>query len=128
MTPMTAEWVRKAEGDYGVVSVLLRSRKKGRYDAVCFHAQQCVEKYLKARMVESVIAFSKTHDLEVLLNLVTPSEPLWTVFAQAFRKLTEWAVLPRYPGKDATSGDAREAVKICRKFRGVARQALGLNP
>jgi HEPN domain-containing protein len=124
---MTTEWVRKVEGDYGVVSELLRSRKKDRYDAI-FHAQQCVEKYLKARMVETGIAFSKTHDLELLLNLVTPSEPLWLVFAHEFRKLTEWAVLPRYPGKDATNVNAREAVKICRKFRAVARQALGLRP
>jgi hypothetical protein len=32
MTPMTAEWVRKAEGDFDVVSLLLRSRKRSRYE------------------------------------------------------------------------------------------------
>ncbi len=63
MTPATREWVEKAENDYDVVSLLLRSRKRNRYDPICFHAQQCVEKYLKGRMVEEKIAFSKTHDL-----------------------------------------------------------------
>jgi len=40
-----------------------------------FFAQQCVEKYLKARLVEAGIAFPKTHDLEALLDLVLPAEP-----------------------------------------------------
>jgi HEPN domain-containing protein len=57
--------------------VLLRSRKRGRYDGICFHAQQCAEKYLKAKMVEAGKPFSKTHDLEVLLNLAMTIEPLW---------------------------------------------------
>jgi hypothetical protein len=31
------------------------------YDAGCFHAQQCVEKYLKAWLQESNIAFGKIY-------------------------------------------------------------------
>ena len=50
MTPMAAEWVSKAEGDFAVVGILRRSRKPGRRDAICFHCQQCAEKYLKARL------------------------------------------------------------------------------
>src|SRR5258706_3104952 len=125
MTPATREWVEKAENDYDVVSLLLRSRKRNRYDPICFHAQQCVEKYLKGRMVEEKIAFSKTHDLEVLLNLLLRAEPLWAVFANEFRLLTGWAVLPRYPGTDADKTKAGMAVKTCRRFRELARLSLG---
>jgi HEPN domain-containing protein len=36
-------------------------------DAIYFHAQQCIEKYLKASLQEANIAFRRTHDLEELL-------------------------------------------------------------
>ena len=57
MKPMTLEWVAKAEGDFAVMEREARVRKKPNYDAVCFHAQQCAEKYLKARPCEAEIEF-----------------------------------------------------------------------
>src|SRR5258705_2221956 len=51
MTPQTEQWVRKAEGDWDVVLLLRRSRKRNRYDAIRFHWQQCAGKYLKARLL-----------------------------------------------------------------------------
>lgn len=47
MTPLTREWVMKADGDYATASRELRARKQPNYDAACFHAQQCAEKDLK---------------------------------------------------------------------------------
>jgi HEPN domain-containing protein len=46
MKLLTAEWVQKAEGDFTVAQKMLRACKNPVYDAVCFHAQQCAEKYL----------------------------------------------------------------------------------
>ncbi len=60
MNPLTVEWVDKAEGDFITALRELRARKSPNYDAASFHAQQCVEKYLKAHLQESGIAFSKT--------------------------------------------------------------------
>jgi HEPN domain-containing protein len=48
MNPAVAEWISKAEGDFTTAGRELRARKSPNYDAVCFHAQQCGEKYLKA--------------------------------------------------------------------------------
>jgi HEPN domain-containing protein len=48
MKPTTVEWVAKAEGDFLTAGRELRARKSPNYDAVCFHAQQCAEKYLNA--------------------------------------------------------------------------------
>ena len=45
MKAITAEWVAKAEGDLAVALLAFRSRKTPNYDAVCFHAQQCAEKW-----------------------------------------------------------------------------------
>lgn len=118
--------MQKAEDDYTVVSVLLRSRKRGRYDAICFHCQQCVEKYVKARLVEAGVNVPKTHELQVLLHLALPLEPLWAVYDQAMQRLAGAAVLPRYPGMTSTRRAANEAVDFCRRFREAARGALGI--
>jgi HEPN domain-containing protein len=118
--------VSKAEGDYDVVTLLLRSRKRSRYDPICFHSQQCVEKYLKARLTEAGIAFPKTHDLPVLLSLSVAVQPLWAIELPRMNVLTGWAILARYPGSSAIRADAIEAVGTCRRFRRLARDGLGI--
>ena len=63
MKPATSEWVAKAEGDYLTAGRELRARKSPNYDAVCFHAQQCAEKYLKAVLQENERNIPKIHNL-----------------------------------------------------------------
>jgi HEPN domain-containing protein len=98
MKASTREWIAKAEEDFAAATTLARPRKKTSLGTVCFHAEQCVEKYLKARLNEASIALQRTHDLEHLLNAVLPVEPLWAAFRPALKRLTDAAVLPRYPG------------------------------
>jgi HEPN domain-containing protein len=74
MKPITADWVRKAEGDFEAALKTYRARKVPVFDASCYHCQQCAEKYLKAKLVEAGVAFTKTHDLLSLLKLVLPIE------------------------------------------------------
>jgi len=108
MHPMTQEWVDKAESDYAVVSLLVRaSRTTPLWEPICFHAQQCIEKYLKARLVEANIPFPKTHDLDELLKLVVPVEPAWAAAASPFPRMAVWAAahpLPRPHGDPNRSG------------------------
>jgi HEPN domain-containing protein len=118
--------VKKAEGDYGAVCILRRSRKPGRYDAICFHCQQCAEKYLKARMNEAGIAFSKTHDLAVLLLAALAVEPLWAPMEIPLRNLSNYAVTTRYPGASTNAPMAADAFRVCSRMRGLARTALGI--
>ncbi len=98
MKPDTREWVKKAEDDFEVASQLLQRRKDIVPEAACFHCYQCVEKYLKARLVEAGIAFPRTHDLLKLLNLCLPVEPLWAAFANGVDTMSDYAVDFRYPG------------------------------
>lgn len=89
MKVSTREWITKAEEDFAVVNVLTRQRKKPLWSPVCFHAQQCVEKYLKARLNEASLAIHRTHDLEQLLNHVLTIEPLWAAFLPALKRLSD---------------------------------------
>jgi len=68
MKRSTREWAAKAEEDYLAAVDLARRRKQPLWSGVCFHAQQCAEKYLKARLEEANLAIPRTHDLENLLN------------------------------------------------------------
>ncbi len=128
MNPLTLEWVDKAEGDFTTALRELRSRKSPNYDAACFHAQQCAEKYLKARLQEEVIAFSRTHNLTVLLDLLLPIEPGWDKLRTKLLGLTAFSVAYRYPGASADKDTAREALNFCREVREQVRLSLGLTP
>ena len=128
MQPLTQEWLNKAEGDFATAQRELRARKTPNYDAACFHAQQCIEKYLKARLQEAVIPFGKTHNLVVLLDLLLPLEPNWKSLRPDVQVLSLFAVEIRYPGTSADKATAREMVETCRKLRALVRTSLGLIP
>jgi HEPN domain-containing protein len=127
MKASTREWIAKAEEDFAVATSLARRRKKPLWGPLAFHAQQCVEKYLKVRLNEAGVSFGKTHNLEQLLVLALPSEPLWAAFQPAFAQVTQFAVEPRYPGFNVTKPEARQALGHCRRFRLEARQGFGLS-
>ncbi|MDT7778696.1 MAG: hypothetical protein QOC99_1208 [Acidobacteriota bacterium] len=126
MNPITLEWITKAEGDFMTAERELAVALNPNYDAVCFHAQQCAEKYLKARLQEAGMQFGKTHDLTVLLNLLLPIEPGWGALLSDLQTLSTFAVAYRYPGDSADARDATDSMSKCRNFRQVARQSLGL--
>jgi HEPN domain-containing protein len=126
MKPLTREWVTKAEGDFATAQRECRARKSPNYDSAAFHAQQCVEKYLKARLQESNISFPLTHDLVALLNLTLAVEPLWNGLAPSAKVLSQHAVKTRYPGSKVTRVQARDVVSRCGEIRKLVRQSLGL--
>ena len=126
MKPIAAEWVAKAEGDFAIMERECRARKNPNYDGICFHAQQCAEKYLKARLCEADITFSKIHDLVALLEEVLEAEPAWETFREDLAYLSDFAVAFRYPGESADRESALDAQRRCRRFRNAARKALGL--
>jgi HEPN domain-containing protein len=127
MNPLTDEWIAKAEGDLRTAEREIQADEGPNYDAVCFHAQQCAEKYLKARLVEAGVSFPKTHDLGALLDLVLPVEPAWEDLRGELNSLTDQAVEVRYPGLFSEKEDAEGSLTIARRVRQVVRQALGLS-
>lgn len=74
MKRATREWIDKAEGDYAVAGREFAAATPV-FDAVCFHAQQCAEKYLKALLQEHSVEFPRTHDLVALVALAEGQPP-----------------------------------------------------
>jgi len=74
MRPITQSGLTRPEGDFprGHES---EGEQEPVYDAICFHAQQCAEKYLKAWLIEAAAAFPRVHDLEAVADLCLPTLP-----------------------------------------------------
>jgi HEPN domain-containing protein len=110
MKPITAEWITKAEGAFAMVECESRARKNPDYDGICFHAQQCAEKYLKACLCEPDIAFSKIHDLVALLETVLSLEPEWELQRENLAFLSEFAVSYCYPSSFSSSSASNDSL------------------
>lgn len=128
MKPITTEWIDKAEGDFATAERELRAEDHPNYDAVCFHSQQCAEKYLKAYLQEAGIPFRKTHDLAELLDSALTIERDWEQMRPNLNALSSFAVEYRYPGETADIDEATEALDQCRKVRDAIRSALTPEP
>ena len=125
MKKIVREWVSKAEDDYVVARRELGARKSPSYDASCFHAQQCAEKYLKALLQSKGARFAKTHNLEKLIDLLPP-DVTWLALRPRVIPLSLYAVELRYPGASATKAQAQAALTVCRDLRTHARALLRL--
>ncbi len=58
------EWVKKAEQDMQAAVQLLSLGNVSPIEVVCFHSQQCIEKFLKSVLVLYQIPVPKIHDIE----------------------------------------------------------------
>jgi len=126
MSPLTLEWIDKAEGDFATLGREFRARISPNHDAACFHAQQCIEKYIKARLQEEAIPFGRTHNLGTLLDLIIPVEPTWATLRPSMILLTTYAVDMRYPGNSVGKLEAKEAYTKCVQIRAIIRASFGL--
>ncbi len=119
------EWVEKAEHDLVTAEQALKLRRRCPFDTVCFHAQQCAEKYLKALLVSRSTPFPKVHDIGELMALV-PAEMRPPLDATEQERLALYAVACRYPGgcKQLARADAKGAVALAKRIRKTVRRHL----
>lgn len=129
MNPLTLEWVEKAEEENTTDKLLYQNAGSSK-NIICFLAQQCIEKYLKAWLQEKNIPIPRTHKLEDLLDLITPYIPKWNTWKSDLSTLSNHAVDFRYPGKSATGENVEIAVSKCDIVPHAIRQSLNrpLNP
>lgn len=118
-------WVEKAEHDLKNAEHTLTLGDDCPIDTVCFHAQQCVEKYLKAALVRYGIAPPRTHNLRVLMQMISAHVRL-DVSTDAVISLSRYPVESRYPGDwdPIEREEAERAVAVARAVRSAVRTLL----
>ena len=126
MNFQVTEWVSKAEGDSATAGRELRARKFPNYDVVCFHAQPCAEKYLKAVLQENQRNIPKLHSLIELMLLCEEIDNSFEMLRAELVTMERYSVRTRDPGETAEKGDAQSAYAASGTARTFIRQKLGL--
>lgn len=126
LNPLTQEWIRRGEAGYVTVQQLLLAEDPLLYNIICFHAQQCIEKYLKAWLQEANMPVPRTHNLEELLALIVPTLPAWSDWQPDLKIITKYAVESRYPGDPVTVENTQHACSVCEEVRRAVRTQLKL--
>jgi len=88
-------WLEYAVADLALAKVPLPTQSK--YEMLLFHAQQAVEKALKAVLVSQEIDVPRTHNLLKLVALL-PRHFAALPFLVSATALTDYAVLAQYGG------------------------------
>jgi HEPN domain-containing protein len=112
-------WLQRARSDLQVGRLTLHAQGVLPAD-VCFHAQQCAEKALKALLLHREVTFPKTHTIEVLLDLLKTSGMTIPEGVDDAFELSEYAVQTRYPGE-------WEPISATEAMHALERAALVLN-
>jgi len=113
-------WIKKADGDLKVARRELQTEDPV-LDAVCFHLQQAVEKYLKAFLTIFLKKIERTHNLEFLIEQCIQIDKDFIEYEEKFDQIAECGVEIRYPDtflifENDELGDMMVIVEEFRKF------------
>ena len=116
-------WMLKADSDLSDSRRTIAS--PGPYDTACFHAQQAIEKILKAFLAFHRNPIPRTHDLEELARMCQRIEPLSELPLQELADASNYAVQIRYdleawPNLD----EARQALELAERVRALIGRHL----
>ncbi len=112
-------WLLK--GDSDLTTAKCTAGSEGPYDTACFHAQQAVEKYLKAVLAYHAVEIPRTHDVEELQLLCIEFITHADFRCLALEELTDYAVSVRYDFEfwpDVKT--AEEAIRMAETVRSFA--------
>jgi HEPN domain-containing protein len=128
MNETVREWLAKSEDDWRVARREFAADPDPSFDAACFHAQQCVEKLMKAVLIDAAVLAPRTHDLLVLSRLLETLHRSWNWDEAELQALNQAAVAYRYPGESADREEAAEALAAAERLRTALRQLLAVAP
>lgn len=121
-------WLLKAGNDLRTAETM-PGVEQPTTDTICFHAQQCVEKSLKAYLVYGDQHVEKTHYLPLLVEKCSQLDPDFKMLKDIADSLTDYAVADRYPDswREITYGEAAGAVKKAAKVLRLVKDKLGMD-
>ncbi|MDR4498518.1 MAG: HEPN domain-containing protein [Candidatus Scalindua sp.] len=119
-------WFKKAENDLINAENTIKMGFPPT-DTICFHAQQCAEKYLKGFLTFHQIEFPKTHSLEDLVFLCRDTAPNIETELEGIEILSSYGAEVRYPDDiyyDIPVADAKEAIDLAKKVKSIILRHL----
>lgn len=96
-------------------------------DAICFHMQQCVEKYLKGYLIFRGKEIERTHNISRILRGCLDMDITFSeIDTPAINRLTLYATELRYPDDFYTPSleETSEAIQQAEKVRAFVREKL----
>lgn len=120
-------WLNKADNDLRTAETMLTVDPPVT-DTACFHAQQCVEKYLKAFLVVHDQHVERTHYLPRLVELCGRFDSSMSELNETAVELTDYAVAGRYPDcwREISVQEAGAAVTKAREAKEFIRRRLAI--
>jgi len=117
--------VQKAEEDLVLAEHGLALRENCPYDLICYHAQQCAEKYLKALLAWQALRVPRTHDLRFLVRQM-PADLKLDIELDHVITLNRYSIETRYPESwdDIERPEAERAIALARTVRDAVRPTL----
>ena len=117
------ELVESAEEDLGAARIALVN---GLYNTAAFHSHQCVEKLLKAYLLERKGSYPFIHSISRLLHeIIDIDEDFKRLYEIGVYKLDRFYTGTRYPPLLRVSREeAREALEIAEKARDFVLKRL----
>ena len=112
-------WIFLAEGNLKTAKDKLASENPVT-NTVCFHYQQCVEKYLKAYLTFIGKSFRKTYDIAELIEICKENDPdFQDIYKLNAHKITKYAVEVRYSDElyIPSLEETKEAIEIAEKVK-----------
>jgi HEPN domain-containing protein len=113
---IVAEWLAIAEGDLATAERKLAVVRDRNLRAVALHAQQAAEELMKAALIHKGAHAPKTHDLQLLNELLRQVGIDSVAAAADLRSLTSGAVETRYPGASVSAESASEMLRVAREI------------
>ena len=110
------EWFKMAEIDFETAKFLL-NMKPAPLEIICYHCQQCAEKYLKGFIALNGGQITKTHDLVMLNKICLPYNSIFKEIENECIELTDYGVQMRYPFHlEVEDNDVQDAIKSTQKI------------
>ena len=119
------EWFAKGDHDLRTAETILRLEEP-MPDIICFHAQQCAEKYLKGFLSLHGIEVRRTHDLVELITECSKIDLDFLESKDVCEMLTDYAIEPRYPdiSYEYSVEEAEEAYSSAARIRQFVRDKV----
>jgi hypothetical protein len=115
--------VRAAERDWEILLVIVDAPRVG-LPGICFHAQQCIEKYLKALLIAYGMNYERTHNLSALARKLGDLAGKQPMDDMDYSTINPCAATLRYGDEEIETVGRDWFMAKSRQFREWARAAL----